>query len=52
MQHVDRPGIEPRPLALETRHLSHWTAREVPIGIFGSPAAAYYDCLEEKRVCR
>lgn len=31
LQHVARPGIEPRPLALETRHLSHWTSREVPV---------------------
>ena len=26
---VPRPGIEPVPLAVEERHLNHWTTREV-----------------------
>ena len=29
-----QPGIEPMPLALEARSLSHWTAREVPMFSF------------------
>ena len=31
---VPWPGIEPRPLALGTQNLSHWTTREVPIALF------------------
>ena len=27
---VPQPGIEPRPSALGTRSLSHWTTRDVP----------------------
>ena len=28
---VPQPGMEPRPPALGTRSLTHWTAREVPL---------------------
>ena len=31
---VPWPGIEPMPPAVETWSLNHWTAREVPEGIF------------------
>ena len=31
---VPRPGIEPRPPALEVRSLTHWTTREVPFFFF------------------
>ena len=31
---VPQPGIEPVPPAVEARSLNHWTAREVPIGLF------------------
>ena len=33
---VPRPGIEPRPSALGTWSLTHWTTREVPMPSFSS----------------
>ena len=31
---VSQPGIKPVPPALEAWSLNHWTAREVPQGLF------------------
>ena len=54
---VPRPGIEPRPLALGTWSLTHWTTTEVPVCLFlfslppSSPFPSFLPFLSSHAAC-